>query len=69
MKPLTEDQKASIRAYAGAHGRRWKSILSEAWESGRMDLSNPHEMALYRLRNTHGPRWLKRLKVREYKGI
>lgn len=34
MPPLTADQQAALQAYAAKHGRRWKSILSNAWMGG-----------------------------------
>lgn len=50
--PLTPDQIAAIRRYAGAHGRTWKSKLQDDWFHARTS----GEMQT--LRNTHGPSWL-----------
>ena len=34
LPPLTVEQEAALQAYAARHGRRWKSILSNAWLGG-----------------------------------
>lgn len=55
LPPLTAEQQAALQAYAAKHGRRWKSILSNAWMGGP-----PHDDGgvLRGLRNSHGPTWL-----------
>ncbi|AGS24575.1 hypothetical protein [Rhizobium etli] len=55
LPPLTDEQQAALQAYAAKHGRRWKSILSNAWMGGP-----PHDDGgvLRGLRNSHGPTWL-----------
>ncbi|MFS8057348.1 hypothetical protein QD357_31805 [Rhizobium sp. BR 317] len=34
LPPLTLEQEAALQAYAAKHGRRWKSILNNAWMGG-----------------------------------
>ncbi|OWV73556.1 hypothetical protein ATY75_30790 [Rhizobium sp. N122] len=55
MPPLTPEQEAALQAYAVRHGRRWKSILNNAWMGGP-----PYDDGglLRGLRNSHGPTWL-----------
>ena len=62
--PLTADELAALTAFAGAHGRRWKSELNNVywynarlWRGvdGRDDIVGS---VLHGLRNTHGPSWL-----------
>lgn len=56
--PILEDEQVSeLIGYAKAHGRRWKSDLSDDWMKAKAPA------ALQRLRNTHGPRWLIKLKL------
>ncbi|MBB5553345.1 hypothetical protein [Rhizobium lentis] len=55
LPPLTPEQEAALQAYAARHGRRWKSILNNAWLGGP-----PYDDGglLRGLRNSHGPTWL-----------
>ncbi|AIC29695.1 hypothetical protein IE4771_PA00189 (plasmid) [Rhizobium etli bv. mimosae str. IE4771] len=55
LPPLTLEQEAALQAYAARHGRRWRSILNNAWMGGP-----PHDDGglLRGLRNSHGPTWL-----------
>ncbi|WP_088939847.1 hypothetical protein [Rhizobium sp. N122] len=55
LPPLTPEQEAALQAYAVRHGRRWKSILNNAWMGGP-----PYDDGglLRGLRNSHGPTWL-----------
>lgn len=55
LPPLTPEQEAALQAYAARHGRRWKSILNNAWMGGP-----PRDDGglLRGLRNSHGPTWL-----------
>ncbi|APO70012.1 hypothetical protein IE4872_PB00142 (plasmid) [Rhizobium gallicum] len=55
LPPLTPEQEAALQSYAARHGRRWKSILNNAWMGGP-----PHDDGglLRGLRNSHGPTWL-----------
>ncbi|MBB3302260.1 hypothetical protein FHT72_005909 [Rhizobium sp. BK077] len=55
LPPLTPEQEGALQAYAARHGRRWKSILNNAWMGGP-----PHDDCglLRGLRNSHGPTWL-----------
>ncbi|AGS25188.1 hypothetical protein [Rhizobium etli] len=55
MPPLTADQQAALQANAARHGRRWKSILSNAWMGGPQ---HDDGGLLRGLRNSHGPTWL-----------
>ena len=58
--PLTADEMDALRRYAAKHGRRWKSVLQEAW------LGHPpydDTGTLRTLRNTHGPSWLIKFKL------
>lgn len=54
LPPLTPEQEAALQAYAARHGRRWKSVLSNAWMGGP-----PYDDGglLRGLRNSHGPTW------------
>lgn len=56
VQPLPPGAVEAMQAYAKRHGRRWKSMLREAW-MGRP----PHDDGgvLRELRNTHGADWLK----------
>ena len=58
-KELTANQLQAIRIFAKTHGRRWKAQLRDRWEheSG----ANPE---LLSLRNTHGPSWLVKFKLK-----
>lgn len=53
--PLTDEQQQALQAYVSRHGRRWKSILNNAWMG-----EAPHDdgPVLRYLRNTRGPSWL-----------
>ncbi|WP_088678661.1 hypothetical protein [Rhizobium sp. R339] len=55
LPPLTPEREAALQAYAARHGRRWKSILNNAWMGGP-----PYDDGglLRGLRNSHGPTWL-----------
>ncbi|TCN28624.1 hypothetical protein [Sinorhizobium americanum] len=55
LPPLTPEQEVALQAYAARHGRRWKSILNNAWMGGP-----PYDDGglLRGLRNSHGPTWL-----------
>ncbi|MBB4388304.1 hypothetical protein RJJ65_20350 [Rhizobium hidalgonense] len=55
LPPLTPEQEAALQAYAARNGRRWKSILNNAWMGGP-----PYDDGglLRGLRNSHGPTWL-----------
>lgn len=52
---LTAAEKVAVLAFAKRHGRLWKARLAELW--GRAAA----EPTLHRLRNTHGPDWLRTL--------
>ncbi|MER9125430.1 hypothetical protein NKH81_20445 [Mesorhizobium sp. M0959] len=52
---LTTEQLAAVQAYAAKHGRKWKSVLRDAW-MGRPPYDDTG--TLRNLRNTHGSSWL-----------
>ena len=55
---ITVEQAKLLQEIADKYGRHWKRHVDKAWLSGRLDgkLIPPH---LQRLRNTHGPSWLR----------
>ncbi|ACM39300.1 conserved hypothetical protein (plasmid) [Allorhizobium ampelinum S4] len=55
LPPLTDEQERALQAYAAKHGRRWKSVLSNAWMGEAPYDDGP---LLRYLRNTRGPSWL-----------
>lgn len=55
--PLLLDQQAALQTYAAEHGRCWKENLLADW------MNASAEPLLHRLRNSHGPTWLLRLKL------
>ncbi|QDG94760.1 hypothetical protein NIBR502774_18110 (plasmid) [Rhizobium sp. NIBRBAC000502774] len=55
LHPLTDEQKLALQTYAARHGRRWKSVLNNAWMGEAPYDDGP---VLRGLRNTHGPSWL-----------
>lgn len=57
---LSTDQLGTLRVFADANGRSWKSKLSVAWSTGRYDdYSGTDEYGLLQqVRNTFGPMWL-----------
>lgn len=65
----TPEQIAALQAFAAAHGRKWKSILSEQyWFNARIwhDYTNPDRefgVTLHGIRNQFGPSWLYRFKL------
>ncbi|AUX79128.1 hypothetical protein [Sinorhizobium fredii] len=61
MPPLTAEQQAALEAYAARHGRRWKSILSNAWMGGPQ---HDDGGLLRGLRNSHAPTWLQSYRLR-----
>lgn len=60
LRPLTADELAALQRYAARHGRRWKSVLNDAWQG-----LPPHDDSgiLRTLRNSHGPTWLHRFRL------
>lgn len=63
---LTSEQHDALAAYAAKHGRRWKSILNNAWMGGP-----PYDDGgiLRGLRNSHGPSWLVSYRLRKPGGL
>lgn len=57
-EPLTEAQIEVLNAFKAQNGRNWKSKLSAMWANAT---ASP---MLHRLRNTHGPLWLKSYKLK-----
>ncbi len=50
---LSGAELAALRAFAHSNGRLWKARLAELWVKAKA------EPVLHRLRNTHGPDWLR----------
>ena len=50
---LTAEELDGLKAFAAYAGRTWKAQLRAAWSKANMP------GILHRLRNTHGPQWLK----------
>ena len=58
LKPFTPEQREALRDLLGAHPQTWKAVIRNLWaHSDRV--SGDHETALYQLRNSHGPEWLR----------
>lgn len=53
LPDLPNAEKMAVLAFAKQHGRIWKARLSELWVRAAA------EPTLHRLRNTHGPDWLR----------
>ena len=53
---LSSEQLHDLNAYIEAYGSTWKSSLCRDWNRGGGEREFTHN--LYRLRATHGPRWL-----------
>lgn len=58
---LTEEEDATLNAYAEYHGKRWKQQLLNDWLTGK-DAQFPNGHLLRRIRNRLGPQWLENLK-------
>lgn len=54
---LTEEEFEALMEFAVEHGEEWKSELGVAW------LRHSAPAVLHRLRNTHGPAWLKSVEL------
>lgn len=57
-----------LRKFAARNGRRWKSALREAWETGSyrsLDLKGVDSSDLQRIRNQFGPSWLHSLRLKK----
>jgi hypothetical protein len=63
------DQLAAIIRFADAHGRNWKSKLSDCWLIGYypamaiIDCDNGDDALLQQVRNQFGPSWLKSFRL------
>jgi hypothetical protein len=58
---LTAGQREALQAFADAHGRKWKSQLSDVyWYNARIWTGPVPGMGntLHEIRNTYGPGWL-----------
>lgn len=53
LPDLSAAERVAVLAFASKHGRLWKARLSELWVTAAA------EPTLHRLRNTHGPDWLR----------
>ena len=51
--PLSAEEHQALLDFANNNGRLWKARLSELWVRAAAD------PVLHRLRNTHGPDWLR----------
>lgn len=51
--PLSAEERQALLDFARNNGRLWKARLSELWVRATA------EPVLHRLRNTHGPDWLR----------
>lgn len=60
MAGPTAEQLAAVAAFAARHGRTWRADLAAAWLSGT-DAAAPGGHLLRQVRNTYGPRWLRRV--------
>jgi hypothetical protein len=58
-KTISPEALAALKDYAVLRGRNWKSAMRNDWIYGG-PWCNPE---LARLRNTHGPSWLKSFKL------
>jgi hypothetical protein len=54
--PVTADVLDALRRYRDANGKRWKSLLTKAWEDARQVLDM--DPALLRAKSLIGPRRL-----------
>ena len=59
LPDLPAAEKVALLAFATRHGRLWKARLSELWVRATA------EPILHRLRNTHGPVWLRTLRLED----
>lgn len=57
LKGPNQEQLAAVQRFATAHGRSWKSELSNAWFSGA-DEREQDSALLRQVRNQFGPAWL-----------
>lgn len=62
-RELTRDEFEALTKFSESRGRRWKSRARDLWEEGRPDTET--ERIVYSLRNSHGPMWLKSLRLAE----
>ena len=54
---LDHEQREALKQFAKRHGRLWKAKLAEMWVKAEAPA------LLHRLRNTHGPDWLRGLSM------
>jgi hypothetical protein len=65
MKKLTPDQATAVRAYAAQHGPTWKAKLADDWMRAGSRTYRGEWCYLQQVRNQHGPKWLKAVKLDE----
>jgi hypothetical protein len=69
-RPITQKERETLLEIANKNGRHWKSLLAEAWGSGRyFDLQGvtvDNCQHLYNLRNDLGPDWLASLNLDDF---
>lgn len=63
MKKLTQEQASAITEFKARYGRSWKTELNSMWLDGR-DAREPGGNFLRQIRNTLGPAWLEKVKVK-----
>lgn len=56
-QPLSEAQAMALQQFADRHGRTWRRMLIEAWQSGK-DERMENGGLLRQVRNYFGPDWL-----------
>ena len=65
-KTLTAQQRQSLKQFASANGRNWKSELRTLWMNGAYHyavLGGADAAMLQQVRNEFGPTWLTRFSV------
>lgn len=69
LPALDEATKAALREVVSREPFRWRLRIGKIWARGGADAVGSDAetvRALYRLRNTHGPGWLKRVKPESF---
>lgn len=56
---LDQESAQAVLDYAKANGRQWKQKLLSDWLAARL------RGAIHRVRNTHGPAWLEKVRLEE----
>jgi hypothetical protein len=69
-RQLTAEELRELRSWAKQYGRYWKMHLRYLWNRAglaRYTLGMPNsdrDTTVYALRNSHGPSWLRRFRLR-----